>query len=224
MFQFNFFLSVSVTIKIIHRCRNQETDPEASNTPPPTETLLLFALTGLPQCLYNTEQFGALFKNNMPQTHQLFLSVCSAFFSSSLERQTKDCDASKVRLRDIRDKVRFTWVAPSSTVFFNLWTSSIKGISVSIATGLLRSEESTYTENYVENKGKNKHKRMEKRLSVACKGDLSPDDKTPTHYQKLRVCVSFSKAMFHAVVPSKKNLSFDIMLPTALLIIIIYHN
>lgn len=55
-----------------------------------------------------------------------------------------------------REKVRFTWVAPSSTVFFNLWTSSIKGISVSIATGLLRSEESTYIENYVENKGKQK--------------------------------------------------------------------
>ena len=55
-----------------------------------------------------------------------------------------------------REKVRFTWVAPSSTVFFNLWTSSIKGISVSIATGLLRSEESTYIENYVEKKGKQK--------------------------------------------------------------------
>lgn len=58
-----------------------------------------------------------------------------------------------------REKVRFTWVAPSSTVFFNLWTSSIKGISVSIATGLLRSEESTYIENYVENKEKQKHKK-----------------------------------------------------------------
>lgn len=58
-----------------------------------------------------------------------------------------------------REKVRFTWIAPSSTVFFNLWTSSIKGISVSIATGLLRSEESTYIENYVENKEKQKHKK-----------------------------------------------------------------
>lgn len=170
-------------------CRNPQPNPWASNAgkkTPPDRKPFAFCINKYPK---NTEQFGAPCRNDMPQTHWLILRDCSAFFSSGLETQIKSCDASKVRLRDIRDKVRFTWVAPSSTVFFNLWTSSIKGISVSIATGLLRSEESTYTENYVENKGKNKHKRMEKRLSVACKGDLSPDDKTPPQYQRRRVCV-----------------------------------
>lgn len=52
-----------------------------------------------------------------------------------------------------------TWVAPSSTVFFNIWTSSIKGTSVSIATGLLRSEESTHIENYGEKETENKQKK-----------------------------------------------------------------
>lgn len=72
-----------------------------------------------------------------------------------------------------REKVRFTWVAPSSTVFFNLWTSSIKGKSVSIATGLLRSEELTYIENYVENKGKQTQKNGEKDFQLHAKENES---------------------------------------------------
>lgn len=72
-----------------------------------------------------------------------------------------------------REKARFTWVAPSSTVFFNLWTSSIKGISVSIATGLLRSEELTYIENYVENKGKQTQKNGEKDFQLHAKENES---------------------------------------------------
>lgn len=146
----------------------------------------LVILIGVPQYNLWTSQNAYIILNSLglyvkttchmgKNTHQWLLCDYNTFFSLSL----------KVRLREIRDKVRFTWVAPSSTVFFNLWTSSIKGISVSIATGLLRSEESTYTENYVENKGKNKQKRMEKRLSVACKGDLSPDDKMLTQREQL---------------------------------------
>lgn len=142
--------------------------------------LFLVILIGVPQYNLWTSQNAYIILNSLglyakttchmgKNTHQWLLCDYNTFFSLSLKTQTVICDTSKVRLREIRDKVRFTWVAPSSTVFFNLWTSSIKGISVSIATGLLRSEESTYTENYVENKGKTNKKGWRKDFQLHAK-------------------------------------------------------